>query len=149
MNLLPPYPDREQVLLDILSVLVDENDVPILGVTWLPPDFEPPIYQVQRIGGGADEWGVTDYGLMRVSYYGATRNEAWQLSQAGESVVLSHHQRGIDRPGRYSDGMLVDWATLDVGGSMDPDLDPDDRRVTVNYTLGMRRQFHLLEAQGL
>jgi hypothetical protein len=41
--------------------------------------------------------------------------------------------------------MYVDWATLDVGGSMDPDLDPDDRRVTVNYSIGMRRQYHLLE----
>lgn len=146
MILQPAYPDREQVVLDILSVLVDGQNVPIPGGTWLPPDFSVPRYQVQRIGGGADEWGITDYGLMRVSYYGATRNEAWQLSQAGEQVILAHHQRGIDRPGKYADGMVVDWATLDVGGSMDPDLDPDDRRVTVNYTLGMRRQFHLLEA---
>jgi hypothetical protein len=140
----PPYPDREQVLLDILSVLVDANDVPILGVTRLPPDFEPPLYQVQRIGGGPDAWDITDYALMRVSYYGDTRNEAWALSQAGEQVILGHRGRTVERSGFPSDGMIIDYADLDVGGSMDPDLDPDDRRVTVNYTVGMRRQHHLL-----
>lgn len=135
------YPDREQVVLDVLSVLsIGDPPVPVQGVTWLPPDFTAPLYQVQRIGGGADEWDLTDYALIRVSYYGNTRNEAWALSQAGEQIILGHHKRGIDRPGRYADGMLIDWATLDVGGSMDPDLDPDDRRVTVNYTVGMRRQ---------
>lgn len=144
MILPPPYPDREQAVLDILSVMVDANDVPILGVTRLPPDWEPPLYWVQRIGGGADEWDLTDYALMRVSYYGATRDAAWDLSRAGESLILGHHKREIDRPGTKSHQMLVDHATLDVGGSMDPDLDPDDRRVTVNYIVGMRRQHHLI-----
>jgi hypothetical protein len=141
----PPYPDREQVLLDVLSVLVDAEDVPILGVTRLPPDFEPPLYKVQRIGGGPDPWDNTDYALMRIDWYGETRDAAWQLSQAGEQVLLAHRGRTVERPGLPSDGMLIDYVELDVGGVMDPDLDPDDRRIIVNYSVGMRRQYHLLE----
>lgn len=148
MNLPIPYPDREQVVIDILQALRLPSDAvtPVPVGTWLPPDWAPPWAQVQRIGGGPDPWDVTDYALMRVSYYGATRGDAWALSQAGESLILGHDKRAIDRPGTPSHEMLVDHTSLDVGGSMDPDLEPDDRRVTVNYTVGMRRQRHLVGA---
>jgi hypothetical protein len=93
---------------------------------------------VQRIGGGEDEAGVTDYASMRVSCYHDTRNLAVALSNDVQRVILGH--RGRQTPSGY----LIDFAALDVGGAIDPDLDPDDRRVTANYTTGMRRQYHLV-----
>lgn len=131
-----PYPDSEQVLKDLLTSLART-------VTWLPPEFEAPIIHVQRIGGGPDEWDITDYPLMRLAFYGDTRNEAWSLAGQGEALILSYRGKTVSLPGAPSDGVIIDYATLDVGGMLDPDLDPDDRRVIKNFTIGMRRQYHL------
>lgn len=134
-----PYPDVEQAVMDILLPLG-----PV--VSWLPPEFEPPLQHVQRIGGGPDVIDVTDYALIRVSFYGETRNAAWALAGLGEQMILSHRGREVNRPGRPTHGMQIDSADLDVGGTLDPDLDPDDRRVTKNFVVGMRRQYHLVGA---
>lgn len=138
MTIPPPFPDAEQVVIDILD--------PVLAPagTWLDPDFEVPRIQVNRIGGGPDEWGITDYPQIRIRWYDETRNKAWDLAQAGQMLLLAHAQKAVDRPGKSSHGILVDYVELDVGGTEEPDLDPDDRRVTTNWTLGLRRQYHLV-----
>lgn len=122
------YPDAENELMSLLDLL----GVPT--VTWLPEGWDPPIIQVQRIGGAPDAGDVTDYPLMRVSYYGPDRTAAWNMAQDGTRLVLGYKYRNLPS------GTLLDYSEITVGGSLDPDLDPDDRRVTVNYTLGFRRQ---------
>jgi hypothetical protein len=136
----PPYPDAEQVGMDLHRHLA-----PV--VSWLPPDPQMPIIWVQRIGGGPDEWDQTDYAMVRVHYYHETRNQAMNLAKAGESVVLGMKGKTVhhDVP-TTSEGVLIDYSSLDVGPISDPDLEPDERRVSKTYTLGMRRQYHLLEA---
>lgn len=128
------YPDTEKVLLDLFDLL------PVLSVTWLPNGWVPPIHHINRIGGGPDPWDVTDYALVRVSSYGATRDESWSLSADAERLILGHSGR------RTPSGYLIDFTALDVGGSQEPDLDPDERRVTKNFTIGMRRQYDAQEA---
>lgn len=138
MTLPLAYPDAEQVAMDLLSPIG-------LATTWIPPDPTPPLVVVQRIGGGTDEWDMTDYPLLRILFYGGSRDEAWNLSREGEKMLLGSKKKTVDRPGTASDGVLIDDVSLLVGGLLDPDLDPDDRRVTTNYVLAMRRQYHLQE----
>lgn len=136
----PAYPDAELVMMAI------HRDVPPEGSyigTWIPQDPEPNTIVVQRIGGGPDPYDVTDYPLFRVLYYGATRNAAMDLSRRGEQYVKAHSGRSIKRPGDPADGVLIDSAGVDINGTLDEDLDPDERRIAKNYILGLRRQFHL------
>jgi hypothetical protein len=129
-----PYPIAEDVLIDLLEPIWGIGKV----VTYFPENAPDGTIWVQRIGGGADEGDVTDYPLMRVSCYHDTRNLAIKLANDVQRVILGHRNRATPS------GFVIDYASLDVGGSIDPDLDPDDRRVTANYTLGFRRQHHLV-----
>lgn len=133
MTLPLAYPDQELAYMHLLRPLAPT-------VTHLPAKWKAPIIHIQRIGGGPDEWDVTDYALMRVIFYGADRGAAWALAGQGESLLLSMRGRAINRPDTESHGLLIDFVALDVGGVQDPDLDPDDRRVIKNFTTGMRRQ---------
>lgn len=130
------YPDAELVLIDMLEPIWGVGKI----VTFYPQNAANGIIWVQRIGGGEDEFGLTDYSSMRVACYDDTRNEAQTLARDVQRVIMSYRHR--QTPGRY----LIDFVALDIGGTIDPDLDPDDRRVTANYTIGMRRQYHLAEA---
>lgn len=142
MTLPLAYPDAELVMMAIHG---HEPGNDTVG-TFIQNDPEPGDIVVQRIGGGPDAEDQTDYPLFRVLYYGETRADAMQLSRDGERLVMAHKGRCIRRPGHPMDGILVDYATIEVNGTMDPDLDPDDRRVVKNYSLGLRRQYHLAEA---
>jgi hypothetical protein len=134
-----PYPDAERVVLAILEpVLPDKVD------TWLPTPFQPPFIQVNRTGGGPDNSDVTDYPLMRVRFYGGDRSGAWDLAADGEKAMMSAQGRYISVPGIGS--VLVDYVTIALGGTQDQDVDPDNRRVTKDFMLGLRRQYHLQPA---
>lgn len=122
-----PYPDAEN---EVMSLL-DHLGVPV--VTHLPSNWDPPMIQVERIGGAPDAADVTDYPLMRVAYYGPSRTSAMNLAQDGTRLILGHKYKLLPT------GTLLDYAEITTGAGIDPDLDPDDRRVTVNYTLGFRR----------
>jgi hypothetical protein len=128
------YPDAEIVLMDLLALTGVET------TTWLPEGWEPPLAQVNRIGGAPDASDVTDYALMRVAYYGSDRQAAQNLASDGTRLIKGFAGRSTPS------GVLIDFATVEVGNLLEPDLDPDDRRVTVNYTLGFRRQYHLAPA---
>lgn len=128
------YPDQELVYIDMLEPYWGIGKI----VTFYPENAANGTIWVQRIGGGEGEDGITDYASMRVSCYHDTRNLATKLSNDVQRVILGHKGRATPS------GYLIDFVALDVGGSIDPDLDPDDRRVTANYTTGMRRQYHLL-----
>lgn len=112
-------------------------------VTWLPPDPGRIIW-IQRIGGAPDPWDITDYGLLRVSTFDEKRNNSMDLSKDCERLLLAFKDGGqINRPGSASHLMLIDFTGMETGPSVDPDLEPDERRVTKNFTVGMRRQYHL------
>jgi hypothetical protein len=128
------YPITEDVLIDLLEPIYGVGKV----VTFLPKNVPHGTIWVQRIGGGEDEGGLTDYALVRIACYDETRNKAQKLANDVTRIILGHRGRST------SGGYLIDFAALDAGGVIDPDLDPDDRRITTNYTIGLRRQHHLL-----
>ena len=123
-----PYPDSENETMALLELLG------VGTVTHLPENWDPPLIQVERIGGAPDAADVTDYPLMRVAYYGPNRISAMNMAQDGSRLILGHKYKVLPT------GTLLDYAEITTGANTEPDLDPDDRRVTVNYTLGFRRQ---------
>jgi hypothetical protein len=139
MTLPLAYPDAERVLLAILEPLLP-NKVD----TWLPTPLNGAFIQVNRTGGGPDDADITDYPLMRVRFYGADRNGAWDLAADGERTIMGSKGHFVDVPGIGL--VFIDYAVIVVGGTQDVDLDPDDRRVTKDFMLGMRRQYHLATA---
>lgn len=142
MTLPLAYPDAELV---VMAIHGHEPGNDSVG-TWIPEDPQDGDIVVQRIGGGPDAEDQTDYALLRVLYYGGTRNEAMTHSREGESLMMAHRGRCIRRPEHPADGILVDYVAIEVNGTVDQDLDPDDRRITKNYTVGLRRQYQLVEA---
>lgn len=128
------YPDAELVLM----ALLEQRHPTVTVDTWLPGDVPAPFIHLMRIGGAPDAADVTDYPVMRVACYGDTRQQAWDLSRAVEVSILSRRYRNIDVPDVGP--VLVDAADIYAGGQLTPDLEPDDRRVVVDYVLGWRRQ---------
>lgn len=126
------YPDAELVLMALLEARHPEATVD----TWAEGDVDAPFIHIMRIGGSPDQYDVTDYPLMRVACYGNTRKEAWDLSRAVEVSILGSRHRNIETEGGP---VLVDYAAIEVGGTQEPDEEPDDRRIVVNYVLGWRR----------
>jgi hypothetical protein len=131
------YPDAELVTLALLEPL------PGNVVTFLPPGFTPPITQVNRIGGAPDNSDITDYPIMRIACYGATRMAAWQMAAQAEALILGNRCRAIYVP-EYDGDVLIDSADIVVGGQLLPDIDPDDRRVVKDFIVGMRRAYRLI-----
>lgn len=139
MTLPLAYPDGELVMMAIHGPADNE----LIG-TWIPDEPPKGTVVIQRIGGGPDPQDLTDYGLYRVLYYGDTRQEAMDLSRDGERLVMAHRGRCIRRPGHPANDTLIDDVAVDVNGTLDQDLDPDERRIVKNYIMGLRRQYHLV-----
>lgn len=132
-----PYPDAELVLIALLEQALPEATVD----TFMNSGWEPPLALVNRIGGAPDVADITDYPIMRVAFYGDTRNVSWNLAARGEGAIMLSRHHFIDVPDVGP--VLLDFARIEIGGQMLPDLDPDDRRVVKDFTLGFRRQYHL------
>lgn len=120
---LPAYPDAEQVvmaLLESLAPTVTETTDPIVT----------PLIRVMRVGGNSDQ--LQDYPRMEIACYGATRNEAWQLQQQCEAVI-------VNSPGTEVAGTLIDNARTDNPPQQPPYANPDVRRVVAYYRFTWRR----------
>jgi hypothetical protein len=99
---LPAFPDAELVMLDLLAPMVGGATV-----THTDENLTAPCIQVQRIGGPND--GVTDQPTVQTSCFGATRQQAWELSRQVEQVVLA--ATGTAVTGDYVTGVLIDSAS--------------------------------------
>lgn len=136
-----PYPDAELVMMAILDPIESASDI----VTWIPENAPNGLVVVTRTGGVPDQWDVTDYPLLRVSCYGQTRAEAWDLQRECQRHILAAAHHAVDVPEEGGE-VLVDSSAIADGSSQVPELDPDDRRVDATYVLGLRRQYHLASA---
>ncbi|MER5671158.1 hypothetical protein [Pseudonocardia alni] len=121
-----PFADAEVVVLDVLSPVTPT--VPVVTAT--PPNFAPPMVQVQRLGGSDN--GITDYPNVAVTCYGADRPSAWAMAEQCRQLVLSAaHTEHAD--------VLVDTASTVTPAAQLPDPRADLAVVTALYRLGMRR----------
>ncbi len=114
-------PDAELVGLTVLEHLAPT-------VTVLPPNFDPPMIQVQRVGGDMDLTSYTDLPQLQISFYGTTRGAAWDLANQGQMDLIKAACTEVA-------GVLVENVEIMAGGILAPDLDPDDRRVIVQVQM--------------
>ncbi len=103
------------------------------ALTWIDPAWDGAAqFVVHRTGGGDD--GVTDHPVVEVSTYGPNRGSAWLLARQAQQVILAARDTDVN-------GVGVDNTDTFTGAQELPDLDPDDRKVTLTYVLQMRRHF--------
>ncbi len=120
------FPDAEAVTADILDALPGD----LTAVTETPPEFTPPLWQVQRSTG--DDNGITDRPIVQVTCYGATRAQAWQMAEtAREALHAAAHT--------IVNGVLVDSVRTVNPPAQLPDPRRDLRVVVSSYRLGFRR----------
>lgn len=130
---LPPYPDAELVLLDLLEPVGG----PDTTVTHTDEDLTAPCLQVQRTGGPDD--GVTDHATMQVTCYGATRAQAWQLYRDAQQAVLA--AGGTAVTGHYVTNVLVDHTETIASGRQLPYNNPGFQVVVSEFRVDLRRPF--------
>lgn len=120
------FPDAEAVGCDIVDAALGA----IPAVTETPPDFVPPLVQVQRAEGGDN--GTTDRPVLQVTCFGTTRAQAWAMAEtAREALHSAAHQR--------VNGVLVDSVRTVNSPTQRPDPRRDLRVVVASFQLGFRR----------
>lgn len=121
------WPDAEAVGCDIVDLALG---VDISAVTETPPDFTPPLVQVQRAEG--DDNGTTDRPVLQVTCYGTSRAQAWEMAATAREALhaAAHH---------IVNGVLVDSVRTVNSPTQLPDPRRDLRVVTSSYRLGFRR----------
>lgn len=133
-TLLKPYPDAEQVMLDLLDPFGDT-------VTATPPTQIPPgLIQVERIGGPDD--GVTDRARVKVVCFGATRDTAWAMTRATQQAVLASGGTMVTGPAtakEYPRGVLIDLARTATPPKQVPESGRGSRQIETVYEIHLRR----------
>jgi hypothetical protein len=134
------YPDQELVVIALVADVART-------VTAIPAKYDPEkdgeLIQVARVGGAPDADDVTDYGLVQLTCWAATRTAAWALSNRCQPVILGAAGTAVERAGDPAHGVLIDDTEIAAGNQQMPDLDPDDRKVATTYRVALRRQYHL------
>lgn len=123
----PGWPDAEAVGCDILQAALDG----VQAVTETPPDFLPPMVQVQRTTG--DDNGTTDRPVLSVTCFGRTRAEAWLLAERSREALHSAAHTAVG-------GVLVDSVRTATPPAQLPDPRRDLRVVVSTFRLGFRRR---------
>lgn len=123
MELLPPFPDIEDVALTLLTPV---------GPTALatPERITPPLIVIRRTGGLDDM--ITDTPRIQVDCFGANRRQAADLAEQCRQVVLASPATGfahtsIDQAWTESAPIFVPYGDLSV------------QRYVATYRLALRR----------
>lgn len=122
MDVLGPYPDAEQVALDLLEAIAPT-------VTALPPDITAPVIKCARVGGIADRFD--DDATVVVGSYALDRATAWANARAAQQVIIAAR-------GQYVNGAQVDTPSVLVGLQQLP-YSPTVFHVTGTYRMTFRR----------
>jgi hypothetical protein len=128
MTVLAAFPDAELVAMDLLAPLA-------VTVTQTNENLTPPVVQVQRVGGTDN--GITDRPRVQVTYFGATRPQAWALAGRGRQLVQA--AAGTAVSGAHVSGVFIDSTSTEAGGVQVPDPNRDIRKVIETYSLTYRR----------
>ncbi|GEL19360.1 phage tail termination protein [Pseudonocardia asaccharolytica] len=128
---LPPFPDAELLLLDLLEPIAGDGTT----VTHTDTDLAAPCVQVMRTGGRDD--GVTDRARMQITCYGADRRAAWELSARVAQVVLA--AGGTAVTGDYVTNVLIDSTATIIAGRELGQRNPDLRIVISEFWVSFRR----------
>lgn len=157
------WPDREQVVIDLLQPVLDLVDVLDINgdqvvdgatprrpraLTWLPKDYDLmlPLVRIYRGGGAADQGALCDPASVQVAVIADTREESWELAEYCRQWMLSYKNGGTVI--RADDSLtLVDCIEELVGPQLMPELNPDKRLVPLTFRVICRKPRHLPDYQ--
>lgn len=139
MDVLDAFPDAEVVAKTVLDGKVLVNGTAVRVVTETPPEFVPPLIEVQRLPGVGASDGLTDYSLIQLSVFGASRQIAWAIARTAEQIVLAAGRTTVVLP----DGseQLIDSVRAQNPPDQRAYEDPNKRRVVAGYRFAMRRPY--------
>lgn len=126
---LPPFPDAEAVLIDLLNGI--DGAFACTSPPESPSGLALPLIVVNRIGGGTDD-GITDRALCAILVIHSSRRDAWKLSTKVRDTVLSAGATQVN-------GVLIDTTEEVIGNQEEMDIDPDNRMVDSTFYLSFRR----------
>lgn len=123
MELLPAFPDAEDLMLDLLDPL----GTVVLAT---PVSLVPPLIVVRRVGGFSDR--ITDFAVIQVETYGSTHEQAAGLAESCRQVIIAS-------PATVAGGTSVDSART-VGAPTFVDYgQPLVHRYIATYNIEFRR----------
>jgi hypothetical protein len=103
-------------------------------VSELPGDLVGSLPVLQVVRGGGDDprtFMAIDRAVVDVDVWAATRTDACSLAEA------VRHRLRRELPGTVLDGFVVAWVTTQVAPRWAPDPNPDLRRYTATYEVGI------------
>jgi hypothetical protein len=136
------FPDREQLVMDLVQKYLDLLAPQGLAVTWLPDNFNElveagtVIVRVYRGGMGAD--GLWDSAAVQLGVIAQSREDSWAVMEYLRQMMLSYEHGG---PVRRADGSIsyVDSIEEMNGPQQIQELVPDFRLVPVTFNVECRR----------
>lgn len=133
-TLLDPFPDAELVVLDLLNPRVGGK------VTATDVTIEPPLTQVERIGGSDN--GVTDRARVKITCYGTTRPLAWRMAREIQQIVQAAGGTKITGPNtlaEYPRGVMIDKTVTSSAPKQVPESGRGSRQVETVFEIHLRR----------
>ena len=138
-ELLAAFPDAEVVAKTLIDGRVVVGGVAARVVTETPPDFSPPLIEVQRLPGAGANDGLADYPHVQFACFGPDRQTAWAMARAVEQIVLASAATGVVLPDGTN--QLIDSARSVNSPDQRPYDDQTKRRVVATYRFAMRRPY--------
>jgi hypothetical protein len=129
--LLAGFADVEDVVMELLETVAPTVTIP-------PPQFQPPLIQVSRVG-GADN-GITDRPLLYIACFGRTYALAKAMAEQCRQIILASAATSVLLAG-YPFGVLVDRAETVSPPAELPADNPEMRRKVATYRLELRRPY--------
>lgn len=123
------FPDVEEVLMAYLEPAGWTDTEP-------PPTEEDEGIQIERTGGMSDE--ITDYPRVKITCHAKDPRAASKLGRKVEQLMLACSGIPIDVPDEPKP-ICIDFCRTDTPPETDPFANPDRRRQTAYYRLGLQR----------
>jgi hypothetical protein len=120
------FPDVELALCELLEAVAPT-------VTATDQEIVPPVIQVNRTGGGADQLGLQDTAVVEVQCFGGDRPASAVLNSAVRTALSG--ARAVPTSVGFLDRIVESTAPIPI-----PYLDQDLRRVASTWTVTSRLQ---------
>lgn len=133
------FPDREEVVMDLLQPYLDLLSPQGYACTWLPEKYgdKLPIVRVYRGGGSEDYDTRSDPAAVQLGVIGASRADSWAVVEYCRQIMLSYRHGGrVTR----ADGSVTLVKSIEemTGPQQLPELNVDYRLVPITFRVNCK-----------
>ncbi|MFC9892112.1 hypothetical protein ACFVMC_00320 [Nocardia sp. NPDC127579] len=135
------FPDREEVVMDLIQRYLDLLTPTGLAVTWIPDDIEALIAEgravVRVYRGGLGAEGIFDAANVQLGVITGKRADSWAVMEYLRQMMLSYCHGG---PVRRADGSITQISYVEevIGPQQLADFDFDNRLVPATFRVECR-----------